>query len=110
MIGEYILENFKFLGNINSSADLKKLNINELEVLADAIVAGKDLHADKATALHADWVDGFRGSYGEINSDNVTDILHAEVGKVFATVLEHAGVFKRTPDGEAAFMRFIESI
>lgn len=83
---------------------------NELEVLADAIVAGKDLHADKATALHADWVDGFRGSYGEINSDNVTDILHAEVGKVFATVLEHAGVFKRTPDGEAAFMRFIESI
>ncbi len=83
---------------------------NELEVLADAIVAGKDLHADKATSLHADWVDGFIGSYGEINSDNVTDILHAEVGKVFATVLEHAGVFKRTPDGEAAFMRFVESI
>ncbi len=32
-----ILENFKFLGSINSPADLKKLNINELEVLAAEI-------------------------------------------------------------------------
>lgn len=32
-----ILENFKFLGNINSPADLKKLNINELEALASEI-------------------------------------------------------------------------
>lgn len=31
------MENFKFLGNINSPADLKKLNINELEVLATEI-------------------------------------------------------------------------
>ena len=37
MIGEYILENFKFLGNINSPADLKKLNIDELETLASEI-------------------------------------------------------------------------
>lgn len=31
------MENFKFLGNINSPADLKKLNIDELEVLATEI-------------------------------------------------------------------------
>ena len=31
------MENFKFLGSINSPADLKKLNINELEVLAAEI-------------------------------------------------------------------------
>ncbi len=37
MIGVNILENFKFLGNVNSPADLKKLNINELEVLAAEI-------------------------------------------------------------------------
>ncbi len=37
MIGVNILENFKFLGNINSPADLKKLNINELEILATEI-------------------------------------------------------------------------
>lgn len=33
------MENFKFLGNINSPADLKKLNINELEALASEIRA-----------------------------------------------------------------------
>ena len=31
------MENFKFLGNVNSPADLKKLNINELDVLATEI-------------------------------------------------------------------------
>ena len=87
-------------------ARLKK----ELEVLADAIVEGKNLHADETTALHADWADEFMKNYYEINADNVTDIIHAEVGKVFATVLEHAGVFKRDENGKAAFIRFVESV
>ena len=38
------------------------------------------------------------------------DILKAEVGKVFATVLEHAGVFKRDSEGLKAFERFINSV
>lgn len=38
------------------------------------------------------------------------DILKREVGLKFATVLEHAGVFKRDQKGEKAFIRFIESI
>jgi UDPglucose--hexose-1-phosphate uridylyltransferase len=33
-----------------------------------------------------------------------------EVGKVFAQVLEHAGVYKRTPAGKAAFLRFVETV
>ena len=37
MIGVGNLENFKFLNNINSPEDLKKLNIDELEVLATEI-------------------------------------------------------------------------
>lgn len=82
----------------------------ELEALADAIVNGKDLRANPETQLHADWAEEFIPSYAEITAENVMDILHAEVGKVFATVLEHAGVFKRTAEGEAAFMRFIESL
>ncbi len=36
-MGENILENFKFLGKLNLPDDLKKLNINELEVLATEI-------------------------------------------------------------------------
>ncbi|MBE6771774.1 MAG: UDP-glucose--hexose-1-phosphate uridylyltransferase [Ruminococcaceae bacterium] len=83
---------------------------DELEALADAIVNGKDLLADNKTALHAEWVKDFIGNHSDINSENVMDILKAEVGKVFATVLEHAGVFKRDEAGFAAFMRFIESV
>ena len=83
---------------------------NELEVLADAIVSGKDLRADKLTESHADWVEEFLPAYENVNAENVMSILEAEVGKVFAKVLEHAGVFKRTEEGFAAFMRFIESV
>ena len=83
---------------------------SELEILANAIVEGKDLHADESTALHADWVDEFISNYDNVNAENITDIIHAEVGKVFATVLEHAGVFKRDESGKNAFIRFIGSI
>lgn len=83
---------------------------DELEALADAIVSGKDLRANGLTALHADWAEEFIPKYSDINAENVTDIIHAEVGKVFATVLEHAGVFKRDDAGFAAFMRFIEAV
>lgn len=83
---------------------------DELEALADAIVNGKDLRENEQTALHADWVEEFIKNYNIINQENVMDILKDEVGKVFATVLEHAGVFKRDENGFAAFMRFIESV
>ena len=38
------------------------------------------------------------------------DILQKEVGVVFAKVLEHAGVYKCTDEGRAAFLRFINSV
>ncbi|MEE1011417.1 MAG: UDP-glucose--hexose-1-phosphate uridylyltransferase [Acutalibacteraceae bacterium] len=83
---------------------------DELEAIADAVINGKDLRANEKTSAHADWVDEFIGNYNDINAENIMDILRAEVGKVFATVLEHAGVFKRDENGFAAFMRFIESV
>ncbi|MGN0547006.1 MAG: UDP-glucose--hexose-1-phosphate uridylyltransferase [Acutalibacteraceae bacterium] len=82
----------------------------ELEALADAIVGGKDLRASEETAKHADWAEKFIPEYSDINSENVMDILKAEVGKVFATVLEHAGVFKRDFEGMKAFDKFINSV
>ena len=82
----------------------------ELEALADAMVNGKNLRDNSLTASHADWVEEFLPAYGKVTAENVMNILEAEVGKVFATVLEHAGVFKRTEEGFAAFMRFAESV
>ncbi|MDD7194250.1 MAG: UDP-glucose--hexose-1-phosphate uridylyltransferase [Clostridiaceae bacterium] len=82
----------------------------ELEALADALVNGKDLRANELTASHADWAESFAVNYSEINEENSMDIIKAEVGKVFATVLEHAGVFKRTADGKEAFLKFIKTV
>ena len=82
----------------------------ELEALADALVNGKDLRANELTASHADWAENFAVNYSEINEENSMDIIKAEVGKVFATVLEHAGVFKRTAEGKEAFLKFIKTV
>ena len=38
------------------------------------------------------------------------DILHKEIGDVFMQVLEDAGVYKRTAEGQAAFDRFAHSL
>ena len=43
-----------------------------------------------------------------IFSDNAEAILKEEIGRVFLEVLRDAGVFKRTPEGKAAFIRFID--
>ncbi len=82
----------------------------ELEALADALVNGKDLRSNELTASHADWAEEFAKNYDSINAENAMSIIENEVGKVFATVLEHAGVYKRTEEGKAAFLRFIESV
>ena len=82
----------------------------ELGLIAEAVINGKDLYADERTAIHADWVNEILADYNDINNDNILDILKAEVGKVFAKVLEHAGVYKRTDEGLDAFLRFIESV
>ena len=81
----------------------------ELEQLARALVDGRDLRADEVLAKHADWVDRFADQY-TFTADTVTDILRLEVGKTFEAVLEDAGVYKCTPEGRAAFMRFLETV
>ena len=81
----------------------------ELTAVADALASGADLRADERTAKHAEWAEGFKGSY-TITADNALDIVKQETGKVFATVLEHAGVYKRTDEGRAAFLRFLEQV
>ena len=81
----------------------------ELSVLAEALAEGADLRADARTAKHADWAEAFRGKY-DITAENALDIVKKETGLVFAQVLERAGVYKRTAEGRAAFLRFVEQI
>ncbi len=82
---------------------------DELEAVEKAILSKADLRADALTKEHADWVESFINNY-EFTEKNTMDILKDEVGKVFATVLEHAGVYKRTEEGMKAFIRFVESV
>ncbi len=52
----------------------------------------------------------FLPSYPDLNRDNIHEILRREIGRVFREVLEDAGVYKRTDEGNAAFLRFIEKL
>ena len=72
-------------------------------------MTGADLRGSELTAKHADWAEGFREKY-TFTAENALDIVQQETGYVFAQVLEHAGVYKRTEEGKAAFMRFIKNV
>ncbi len=87
-------------------ARLKK----EMADLKEAILNGADLRADEVLEKHADWVDQFKTKYDSINKDNIDEIIQKEIGEVFMHVLEDAGVYKRTPEGQAAFDRFVSSL
>ena len=78
----------------------------EMEILSDYIVDGKDIRSNEKIEKHADWVDEFRPKYPVINAENVDAVIKEEIGIVFKKVLEDAGVFKRDAKGQAAFDRF----
>ena len=78
----------------------------EMEILSDYIVNGKDIRSNEKIEKHADWVDEFSPKYPVISAENVDAVLKEEIGIVFKKVLEDAGVFKRDAKGQAAFDRF----
>ena len=81
----------------------------ELAAVAEKLVSGEDLRADPLTEKHADWAEGFAANY-EITAENALEIVRAETGKVFARVLEHAGVYSRDDEGKKAFLRFLRTV
>ncbi len=82
----------------------------EMAQLKDAILEGKDLRADEILTKHADWVDDFMKKYDSVTKENIDEIVQNEIGEVFMHVLEDAGVYKRTQEGQAAFDRFTKSL
>ena len=78
------------LGVFHPHADkhhIKKENIGLIEVMGLAVLPAR--------------------LKGELEAGRLTE---EEIGKVFAAVLEDAGVFKRTDEGMAAFERFISEL
>ena len=82
----------------------------EMELLAEYLVEGKDIRANEMIEKHADWAEGFIEKYDAMTPENVMGILEQEIGKVFVGVLEDAGVFKSTKEGREAFKKFISTL
>lgn len=100
---------------------IKKENIGLIEVMGRAILPARlktELHEvekylldqpNEMVKMHQAWADQIKASH-QLTSANVTAIVDAEVGKVFARVLADAGVFKWDATGEAAFDRFVTAV
>lgn len=82
----------------------------EIVAIEDAMLSGADMNTNAELAQHAQWAEDILKRYPDFNKENSRAILEKEIGKVFAEVLEDAGVFKRTDNGRNAFIKFIESI
>lgn len=100
---------------------IKKENIGLIEVMGLAVLPPrlatelKEVEKyvleqpNEIAEMHRPWADEMKEKY-EFTAANVEAIIQKEVGVIFATVLEHAGVFKRNANGQAAFQRFIETL
>lgn len=102
---------------------IKKENIGLIEVMGLAVLPARlkqelseleevilsDAEPTGALEKHAAWVAELKKEHN-FTAENVSNILKIEVGKIFAQVLEHAGVYKRTPNGTSAFNRFIDFV
>jgi UDPglucose--hexose-1-phosphate uridylyltransferase len=82
---------------------------NEMGLLADAILEGKDISSISDIAKHAQWAQSWIGSY-DITPDNINSIIKDEISKVFVKVLECAGVYKADQKGRTDFNRFISTL
>ncbi|WP_143030691.1 hypothetical protein [Thalassobacillus cyri] len=60
--------------------------------------------------LDVAWGKNIRANNQNLNEHNIEKILQEEIGRMFSTVLEHAGVYKRTPEGKRAFWRFMDKV
>lgn len=111
---------------------IKKENIGLIEVMGLAILPGRlkeELDAvagilagdqallqavrnenGHALALHASWIEELAERFGTaLEREEAVKVVQNEVGTKFTHILEHAGVYKRTPEGQAAFLRFVQS-
>ena len=102
---------------------IKKENIGLIEVMGLAILpprlkeeveqvaaylVGKDV---SVADYHQAWADELKDSHPDLtDKDQALEIVQESVGKIFARVLEDAGVYKQTEEGQAAFMRFVEQV
>lgn len=83
---------------------------DEMALLEEYILSGKDIASNETLKKHATWIKEFLPKYNTIHKENIEEILQQEIGKVFVKVLEDAGVYKCTAEGREGFRRFIKAL
>lgn len=83
---------------------------DEMALLEEYILSGKDIASNETLKKHATWIKEFLPKYNTIHKENIEEILQQEIGKVFVKVLEDAGVYKCTAKGREGFRRFIKAL
>ncbi|HFI0959832.1 TPA: UDP-glucose--hexose-1-phosphate uridylyltransferase [Streptococcus suis] len=101
---------------------IKKENIGLIEVMGLAILPPRlkaELaevkkyllgQASQVADYHQPWADRLKAEHPVVTEETAEEVIRDSVGQIFARVLEDAGVYKRTPEGQAAFMRFVEFV
>ncbi|SDO33372.1 UDP-glucose--hexose-1-phosphate uridylyltransferase [Alkalicoccus daliensis] len=108
---------------------IKKENIGLIEVMGLAVLPGRlkdelqqlgeallteepevEIAANETISKHLNWALEVKKRNPHISLDNYQEILQQEVGLIFAEILGHSGVFKRSEEGQKAFVRFMESL
>ena len=82
---------------------------NEIDLMSEFILEGKDFKTNEKINIHSEWFDSIKDKY-QFNQENVTEILKEEIGKVFIEVLESAGVYKCNNEGREGFDRFLNTL
>ncbi len=59
---------------------------------------------------HQPWAESLKTAHPDVTEETVEQVVRKSVGQIFARVLEDAGVYKRTPEGQATFLRFVEFV
>lgn len=100
---------------------IKKENIGLIEVMGLAILpprlkdelaeVGKHIlgTSNEMKEYHRVWADEIKQNHPEATAENIAEIVNQETGRVFARVLEDAGVYKRNEQGQEAFMRLLKT-
>ncbi len=102
---------------------IKKENIGLIEVMGLAILPPRLKEELKqvqdyllgressVASYHQDWATDLKATHPSITEEaEAESIVRESVGQIFARVLEDAGVYKRSAEGQAAFRRFVATL
>lgn len=83
---------------------------DEMEELKKAIINKEDIRENSKILKHADWVDSFLKNEKKMDEEEIHKMIEDEIGKVFAEVLQDAGIYKCDKEGRENFKRFLKTL